>query len=291
MAARPCGARVGPDQKAAGNRFASSAVSRVALDSRPVVTGRNHGLTTRRSGVAGTARRGGDRARQALRVRPADAQDPRRSSRRRQRHRPRRLVRAPGRGGRRLFTPARRGSTGSSLGAISSSTRPADHRRRRRPQSGRRRPQAQPPHVVLLRRDRSMLQTGQPKPDAGSQSGTVQANADGSTDVYFGPAPPDERENYWIRPSRAKGSSRSCGSTARRSRSSTRAGGPAKSNRSDHQPQHDETTAGSWPRMTTTISGQQERLALSLAAAAVLAGCQDRRSLAARAGGRAGRLR
>jgi hypothetical protein len=189
------------------------------------------------------------------------------------------------------ITPARRGSTGSSLGAFSSSTRPADHRRRRRPQSGRRRPQAQPPHVVLLRRDRSMLQTGQPKPDAGSQSGTVQANADGSTDVYFGPAPPDERENYWIRPSRAKGSSRSCGSTARRSRSSTRAGGPAKSNRSDHQPQHDETTAGSWPRMTTTISGQQERLVLSLAAAAVLAGCQDRRSLAARAGGRAGRLR
>ena len=52
---------------------------------------------------------------------------------------------------------------------------------------------------------RSMLQTGQPKPDVGSQSGTVQANPDGSTDVYFGPAPPDGRENNWIQTVPGKG--------------------------------------------------------------------------------------
>jgi hypothetical protein len=37
---------------------------------------------------------------------------------------------------------------------------------------------------------RSMLQTDQRKPDVGSQSGTVQANPDGSTDIYLGPTPP-----------------------------------------------------------------------------------------------------
>jgi hypothetical protein len=52
---------------------------------------------------------------------------------------------------------------------------------------------------------RSMLQTGQPKPDVGSQSGTVQPNPDGSTDVYFGPAPPDGRENNWIQTVPGKG--------------------------------------------------------------------------------------
>ena len=82
---------------------------------------------------------------------------------------------------------------------------------------------------------RSMLQTGQPKPDVGSQSGTVQANPDGSTDIYFGPTAPDGApEATGSRPSRAKASSRSCGSTTRSSPSSTRPGGPAKSSRSDH---------------------------------------------------------
>ena len=52
---------------------------------------------------------------------------------------------------------------------------------------------------------RSMLQTGQPKPDVGSQSGTVQPNPDGSTDVYFGPEPPDGRENNWIQTVPGKG--------------------------------------------------------------------------------------
>ena len=36
---------------------------------------------------------------------------------------------------------------------------------------------------------RSMLQTGQPKPDLGSQSGTVETNPDGSTDIYCNGAP------------------------------------------------------------------------------------------------------
>ena len=46
---------------------------------------------------------------------------------------------------------------------------------------------------------RSMLQTGQPRPDVGSQSGTVQANPDGSTDIYFGPSPPDGApETNWL---------------------------------------------------------------------------------------------
>jgi hypothetical protein len=56
------------------------------------------------------------------------------------------------------------------------------------------------------RQTRSMLQTGQPKPDVGSQSGTVQANPDGSTDVYFGPEPPDGApEANWIQTVPGKG--------------------------------------------------------------------------------------
>ncbi|MDP9143895.1 MAG: DUF1254 domain-containing protein [Actinomycetota bacterium] len=45
---------------------------------------------------------------------------------------------------------------------------------------------------------RSMLQTGQPKPDLGSQSGTVAENDDGSIDIYFGPECPDGAENNWL---------------------------------------------------------------------------------------------
>lgn len=41
---------------------------------------------------------------------------------------------------------------------------------------------------------RSMLQTDQPRPDLGSQSGTVTTNPDGSTDIYFGPTAPDGKE-------------------------------------------------------------------------------------------------
>jgi hypothetical protein len=52
---------------------------------------------------------------------------------------------------------------------------------------------------------RSMLQTGQPKPDVGSQSGTVETNPDGSTDVYFGPTAPDGKQSNWIQTIPGKG--------------------------------------------------------------------------------------
>ncbi len=52
---------------------------------------------------------------------------------------------------------------------------------------------------------RSMLQTGQPKPDLSSQSGTVQANPDGSTDIYLGPTPPDGKASNWIQTVPGKG--------------------------------------------------------------------------------------
>ena len=50
-----------------------------------------------------------------------------------------------------------------------------------------------------------MLQTGQPRPDVGSQSGTVKASPDGSTDIYFGPAAPDGRDSNWLQTVPAKG--------------------------------------------------------------------------------------
>jgi hypothetical protein len=43
-----------------------------------------------------------------------------------------------------------------------------------------------------------MLRTDQPKPDIGRQSGTVEADPDGSTDVYIGPTPPDGKTNNWL---------------------------------------------------------------------------------------------
>ena len=90
--------------------------------------------------------------------------------------------------------------------------------------------------ILYDNQTRSMLQTSQPKPDAGSQSGTVQANPDGSTDIYLGPSPPTEcPRRTGSRPSRAKASSRPCACTTHSSRSSTRPGAPAKSNRPDHQ--------------------------------------------------------
>jgi hypothetical protein len=53
---------------------------------------------------------------------------------------------------------------------------------------------------------RSMLQTGQPRPDVGSQSGTVQANPDGSTDIYLGPTLPDGvPEANWLQTIPGKG--------------------------------------------------------------------------------------
>jgi hypothetical protein len=52
---------------------------------------------------------------------------------------------------------------------------------------------------------RSMLQTDQPRPDLGSQSGTVTTNPDGSTDIYFGPTAPDGKTSNWLQTVPGKG--------------------------------------------------------------------------------------
>jgi len=52
---------------------------------------------------------------------------------------------------------------------------------------------------------RSMLQTGQPKPDIGSQSGRVETSPDGSTEIYIGPTAPDGKAGNWIQTVPGKG--------------------------------------------------------------------------------------
>ena len=42
-------------------------------------------------------------------------------------------------------------------------------------------------------------------PSLGSQSGTVEQNADGSTDLYFGPEAPAGKEHNWIQTVPGKG--------------------------------------------------------------------------------------
>ena len=59
--------------------------------------------------------------------------------------------------------------------------------------------------MVYDRQTRSMLQTDQTKPDIGSQSGTVETNSDGSTDVYFGATAPEGKENNWLQTVPGKG--------------------------------------------------------------------------------------
>jgi len=59
--------------------------------------------------------------------------------------------------------------------------------------------------MLYDRQTRSMLQTDQPHPSLGSQSGTVEANPDGSTDIYFGPTAPDGKESNWIQTVPGKG--------------------------------------------------------------------------------------
>ncbi len=80
---------------------------------------------------------------------------------------------------------------------------------------------------------RSMLQTPQKYPRAGSQSypsPAAEAAADGTTTVYFGPTQPKGvARGNWIQTAPGRAGSRSCASTARCRRSSTRAGGRAKS--------------------------------------------------------------
>jgi hypothetical protein len=59
--------------------------------------------------------------------------------------------------------------------------------------------------ILYDRQTRSMLQTDQHLPDVGSQSGTVETNPDGSTDIYFGPTPPEGKENNWLQTVPGKG--------------------------------------------------------------------------------------
>jgi len=59
--------------------------------------------------------------------------------------------------------------------------------------------------ILYDRQTRSMLQTDQPHPSLGSQSGTVETNADGSTDIYFGPAAPEGKESNWLQTVPGKG--------------------------------------------------------------------------------------
>ncbi|WIX76848.1 DUF1254 domain-containing protein [Amycolatopsis carbonis] len=59
--------------------------------------------------------------------------------------------------------------------------------------------------MVYDRQTRSMLQTDQAKPAVGSQSGTVETNPDGSTDVYIGPTPPDGKTGNWLQTVPGKG--------------------------------------------------------------------------------------
>ena len=60
--------------------------------------------------------------------------------------------------------------------------------------------------MIYDRQTRSMLQTpDQPMPSLGSQSGTVEANPDGSTDIYFGSDAPAGKESNWIQTVPGKG--------------------------------------------------------------------------------------
>jgi hypothetical protein len=52
---------------------------------------------------------------------------------------------------------------------------------------------------------RSVLQTDQRDTALSSQTGTVKANADGSVDIYFGPAAPTGKESNWIQTVPGKG--------------------------------------------------------------------------------------
>ena len=59
--------------------------------------------------------------------------------------------------------------------------------------------------ILYDNQTRSMLQTDQHLPRLGSQSGTVETNPDGSTDLYFGPTAPDGKESNWLQTVPGKG--------------------------------------------------------------------------------------
>jgi hypothetical protein len=82
--------------------------------------------------------------------------------------------------------------------------------------------------VLYDNQTRSMLQTDQPFPSLNSERG-VEQNADGSTDVYFGPAPRKGRRATGSRRSPARAGASSCGCTDHSSHGSTRNGNPERS--------------------------------------------------------------
>jgi hypothetical protein len=59
--------------------------------------------------------------------------------------------------------------------------------------------------ILYDRQTRSMLQTDQRMPNLGSQTGTVETNPDGSTDIYIGPTAPDGKESNWLQTVPGKG--------------------------------------------------------------------------------------
>ena len=88
--------------------------------------------------------------------------------------------------------------------------------------------------TVYDNQSRSMLDTPQRYPRAGSQSyptPAAEANADGSTTIYFGPKQPDGVKPRQLDSdrSRRRAGTRCCASTARSNRSSRRRGGRARS--------------------------------------------------------------
>ena len=87
--------------------------------------------------------------------------------------------------------------------------------------------------VLYDRQTRSMLQTSQPKPSLGSQSGSSKRTRTGPRVSTSARRHPTARSTTGSRQSRAKGGGPSCGSTTRYSRSSTRPGERARSNRSE----------------------------------------------------------
>lgn len=59
--------------------------------------------------------------------------------------------------------------------------------------------------ILYDRQTRSMLQTDQPKPSFGSQSGTVKTNDDGTTTIHIGPTAPAGAESNWLQSIPGKG--------------------------------------------------------------------------------------
>ena len=59
--------------------------------------------------------------------------------------------------------------------------------------------------ILYDNQTRSMLQTDQPLPNVGSQTGTVETSPDGTTDIYIGPTAPENKTNNWLQTIPGKG--------------------------------------------------------------------------------------